>query len=42
MDDDDAIDTFCVVGWHVLFTVTIYTPTDNQDKRGSKRLGVGD
>lgn len=31
--DDDAIDTIFVAGWHVLFTLTIYSPTDSEGKK---------
>ena len=39
---DHTIDTVCVAGWHVLFTPTIYTPTDSQGKGASERLGGGE
>lgn len=39
---DDAIETFCGAGWHALFTLTIYTPTDNQGKGACERLGEGE
>lgn len=40
--DNDTIDTFCIAGWHVLFTPTIYSPTDSRGKGASERLGEGD
>lgn len=40
--DDNTTDTFCVAGWYVLFTLTICTPTDNQAKGASERLGDSD
>lgn len=39
---DHTIDTVCVAGWHVLFTLTIYTPTDSQGKGAAERLEDGE